>query len=91
VKTESTKGQRPAQPPSPTSAIPQPPKASSPIHPYSRSPSPLAGMRMGEAPITLDLARAELQKLRDSSLSEGDPSHQLRKELTVVSLLYSSQ
>eukprot|EP00026_Physarum_polycephalum_P001526 Phypoly_transcript_01528.p1 GENE.Phypoly_transcript_01528~~Phypoly_transcript_01528.p1 ORF type:complete len:1080 (+),score=256.77 Phypoly_transcript_01528:75-3314(+) len=85
AKTEPPK--RPPQPPSPTSASPSPhvPKSSSPIPPaYSRSPSPLAGMRMGEAPITLDMARAELQKLRDASLSEGDPSHQLRKELNVL-------
>lgn len=41
---------------------------------------------MGELPVTLDMARAELQKLKDASLSEGDPSHQLRKELAVVSL-----
>lgn len=80
------------QPPSPPSSAGAAgakaiPVSSSPVPPIydSRSPSPLAGLRMGEAPISLDMARAELQKLKDASLSDGDPSRQLRKDLAVIS------
>lgn len=47
----------------------------------SRSPSPL--LPGGPIVTTLDMARAELQKLREATLADG-PSHQLRKDLAVL-------
>ncbi len=73
--TPSKSGKGPAE------RVGTPPK--SPFHSGpARSPSPLQGMRMGEAPITLDMAKAELQKLRET---EAEPTHQLRKDLSIIS------
>lgn len=53
----------------------------------TRSPSP--HLQLGDGLTTLDMARAELQKLRDAQL-EG-PLNQLRKDLAAISLLQKNK